>query len=82
MEKAVVALGVAGQTARGVVFAVIGGFLIDAAASYDPQKAQGLDGALRSLGSATGGKALLTAVAVGLACFGAYSLAEARYRKT
>jgi hypothetical protein len=80
-EKAVLALGVAGQTARGVVFAVIGGFLIDAAAAYDPQKARGLDGALRSLGAATGGKALLTAVAVGLACFGAYSLVEARYRR-
>jgi hypothetical protein len=82
VEKAVAALGLAGQTARGVVFGVIGGFLIDAAASYDPQKARGLDGALRTLGGAAGGKALLAAVALGLACFGAYSLAEARYRKT
>jgi hypothetical protein len=82
VEKAVAAVGVAGQTARGVVFAVIGGFLINAAASYDPHKARGLDGALRSLGAAPGGKALLVAVAVGLACFGAYSLAEARYRET
>jgi hypothetical protein len=81
-QKVVAALGVAGQTARGVVFGVIGGFLIDAAASYDPHKAKGLDGALRTLAAASGGKALLTAVALGLACFGLYSLAEARYRKT
>jgi len=81
-EHAVATLGVAGQTARGIVFAVIGGFLIDAAASFDPQKAQGLDGALRAVDRATGGRFLLVLVAMGLACFGAYSLAEARYRKT
>jgi len=82
MEKAVAAVGVGGQTARGVVFAVIGGFLIDAAVRYEPQKARGLDGALRSIAGAPGGKALLIAVAAGLACFGLYSLAEARYRRT
>lgn len=81
-EHAVAALGVAGQTARGVVFAVIGGFLIDAAVSFDPHKAQGLDGALRAVDHATAGRFLLVLVALGLACFGAYSLAEARYRKT
>lgn len=82
METAVAAVGVAGQTARGVVFAVIGGFLIDAAVSYDPHAARGLDGALRSVAGAPGGKAALVAVAAGLACFGLYSLAEARYRET
>jgi hypothetical protein len=82
VERAVAALGVAGQTARGVVFAVIGGFLIDAAASFDPHKARGLDGVLRALGDATAGRLLLVLVALGLACFGAYSLAEARYRET
>ena len=81
-EQVVAALGVAGQTARGVVFAIVGGFFIDAAVSYDPAKAQGLDGALRSLARAPLGTALLVVVAVGLAAFGAYSLAEARYRET
>lgn len=81
-QAVVATLGVAGQTARGVIFAVIGGFLIDAAVSYDPHKAQGLDGALRALGQATGGQLLLALVALGLGCFGAYSLAEARYRET
>lgn len=81
-EHVVAALGVAGQTARGIVFAVIGGFLIDAAASFDPHKARGLDGALRALAQPTAGRFLLVLVALGLACFGAYSLAEARYRKT
>jgi Domain of Unknown Function (DUF1206) len=81
-EKVVATLGVAGQTARGVIFAMIGGFLIDAAVSYDPHKARGLDGALRALGNATAGRLLLAVVALGLACFGAYSLAESRYRQT
>lgn len=81
-QAVVAALGVAGQTARGVVFAVIGGFLIDAAASFDPHRARGLDGALRALAEPVGGRVLLVGVAVGLACFGAYSLAEARYRET
>jgi hypothetical protein len=82
VERAVAGLGVAGQTARGVVFAVVGGFLIDAAVSYDPHKARGLDGVLRAVGDATAGELLLVLVALGLACFGAYSLAEARYRQT
>jgi len=81
-QAVVAGLGVAGQTARGVIFAVIGGFLIDAAVSYDPHKARGLDGALRALGQATAGRLLLAVVALGLACFGAYSLAESRYRRT
>jgi hypothetical protein len=81
-EDAVAALGVAGQTARGVVFAVIGGFLIDAAVRVEPHKARGLDGALRAVAHATAGRFLLVLVALGLACFGAYSLAEARYRQT
>jgi len=81
-QAVVAGLGVAGQTARGVIFAVIGGFLIDAAVSYDPHKARGLDGALRALGDATAGRLLLALVALGLACFGAYSLAESRYRRT
>ncbi|MDQ1683453.1 MAG: hypothetical protein QOC82_190 [Frankiaceae bacterium] len=81
-EAVVAVLGVGGQTARGVVFAVVGGFFVDAAIRYDPQKAQGLDGALRSLARAPLGAAMLAIVAVGLAAFGAYSLAESRWRET
>jgi hypothetical protein len=82
MRHAVQAVGIAGQTARGVIFAIVGWFLIDAAVSYDPHKARGLDGSLRTLAQAGWGKAALVAVALGLAAFGLYSLAEARYRRT
>jgi hypothetical protein len=81
-EAAVAALGVGGQTARGVVFGIVGGFFLDAALTYDPQKAQGLDGALRSVAKAPWGTPLLVVVAVGLVAFGLYSLAEARWRET
>lgn len=81
-QAVVATVGVAGQTARGVIFAVIGGFLIDAAVSYDPHKARGLDGALRALAQPTAGRLLLFLVALGLACFGLYSLAESKYRQT
>ena len=82
MRRAVETVGLAGNVARGVVFGIIGVFFIIAAASYDPQKARGLDGSLRTLAGAGWGKAMLLAVAAGLAAFGLYSFAEARYRRT
>ena len=75
------ALGVAGYLARMVVFALIGYFLIKAALDYDPDKAIALDGALAHLGQTSYGPLLLGAVAAGLVCFGAYSIADARFRK-
>jgi hypothetical protein len=81
-EAAVAAVGVAGQTARGIVFGIVAWFFVDAAVRYDPAKAQGLDGALRSLAQAPLGRAALVVVALGLAAFGLYSLAEARWRET
>jgi uncharacterized membrane protein len=81
VERAFTVLGVAGQVARAVVFALIGYGLIKAAVDYDPQKAIGLDGALRKLAHASYGPVLLGVVAAGLLCFAAYSLADARYRK-
>lgn len=82
VEQVTAVLGVVGQTARGVVFGIVGGFLVDSATTYDPQKAQGLDGALRSLSHGSWGPPLLIFVALGLASFGLYSVAAARYLET
>jgi hypothetical protein len=79
-RKAVEFLGMAGNLARGVVFAVAGIFLVIAAASFDPQKAEGLDGSLRKIATTPLGPWLLVAVALGLAIFGLYSCCEARWR--
>ena len=81
VRRAFTALGVFGHVARAVVFALIGYGLIRAAIDYDPHKAIGLDGALAKLGQASYGPVLLGVVAVGLLGFGAYSIADARYRR-
>ncbi len=75
------ALGVAGYLARMVIFTLIGYFLIKAAIDFDPDKAIALDGALAHLGQTSYGPLLLGVVAAGLVCFGAYSIADARFRK-
>jgi Domain of Unknown Function (DUF1206) len=79
--KAVKTLGVVGYVARGVVFCVAGGFLVDAAVSFSPQKAQGIDGSLLKLATTPLGPGLLVVVAFGLVIFGVYSCCEARWRE-
>jgi hypothetical protein len=81
VRKAFTALGVFGFLARMVVFGLIGYFLFKAAIDFDPGKAVSLDGALAKLGQASYGPILLGIVAAGLIGFGAYSFADARYRK-
>ena len=79
-RKVVEGLGVAGYVTRGVTFCVAGAFLIDAAVSFDPQRAQGLDGSLRKTAATPLGPWLLLAIALGLVIFGLYSWCEARWR--
>jgi hypothetical protein len=81
VRRGFTAMGVFGHLARAVVFGLIGYGLVRAAVDYDPDKAIGLDGALAKLGHAAYGPLLLAVVAFGLLGFGAYSLADARYRK-
>jgi hypothetical protein len=79
-RKVVEAFGIAGYLTRGAVFCTAGAFLVDAAVSSDPQKAQGLDGSLRETAATPLGRWLLLAVALGLVIFGVYSWCEARWR--
>ncbi len=73
--------GRAGIAARGVVFAVMGFFLLLAALHSNPEEARGLDGALRALQEQAYGPWLLGGVALGLVGYGIYQLVEARYRR-
>jgi hypothetical protein len=77
----VAVVAVFGLVARGIVFGLVGVFLVDAAWTYDPNKSEGLDGALRRLARVPYGRPLLLLVAAGLAAFGAWSFVEARYRR-
>jgi len=80
-EKAFTTLGIAGHLARGVVFVLIGYFLAKAAIDFNPDKAVSVDGALAAVAKASYGKVLLGIVAAGTIAFGAYSIADARYRR-
>jgi len=76
---AVEKLGQVGYVAKGVALGVIGGLFVWAAATYDADKAGGLDVALRTLLDTGVGPWLLALVAAGIVCFGAYCFAWARY---
>jgi hypothetical protein len=77
----IVRVGQAGLIARGVVFALIGVFLIQAARQGDPSEAIGLGGALQKLAEQPEGPSLLGVVAAGLCMYGLFSIVEARYRR-
>jgi len=80
-ERWVIAVAVVGYCARGVVFGLIGVFVVHAGWVAKPRDAIGLDGALRKLAAAPYGPALLGVVAAGLLAFGLYCLVQARYRE-
>jgi hypothetical protein len=74
-------LGTIGTSARGVVFALAGVLVIQAAITHDAAKSGGIDKALLTLRHQPFGVVLLTVAALGLVIFGVYGLCEARWRK-
>lgn len=80
-ERIVVGLGVVGSTARGVVFALAGILVVAAAVTEDPNKAGGVDAALRSVADAPFGPYLLVVVAAGLAAYAAFAVGDAVWHK-
>jgi hypothetical protein len=73
--------GVFGFVARGVVFGLVGFFLLKAAVDFKPQAAITVDGALSKVANASYGPLLLGIVAAGLVAFGVFSITQARYGK-
>jgi hypothetical protein len=74
-------LGRLGLIARGVVFPLIGGFLVDAGLDTDPSQAKGTGGALREIATAPMGPVLLSIVAIGLIAYAVLMALNARYRR-
>ncbi|WNG50980.1 DUF1206 domain-containing protein [Archangium minus] len=70
-----------GILARGLIFVLMGVFLVQAALTANPQRARGLDGALESLASQPYGAVLLALTAAGLVAYAVYMAVEARYRR-
>ena len=80
-RQPIIRLGMAGYMAKGVAYAIAGGLVVTAAVKYDPDKARGLDAALKSLAGSSWGVWVLALIAVGIAAFGVYCIAQAKYRK-
>ena len=71
--------GYLGYVARGIVFIIVGYFLIQAALQSDASAIRGTEGALNFL-STSWGPYLMAAVAVGLALYGVFMCVLAKYR--
>jgi uncharacterized integral membrane protein len=80
-RRVVELLGVTGTIARGVVVALVGIGVVDAAVSYNSAASGGIDKALLGLRNQPAGPVLLMLVALGLVIFGIYGLCEARWRR-
>jgi hypothetical protein len=74
-------LGRTGLTARALVFAIIGYFLVRTAIDFKPSRGIGIDGTLAEVHKLPLGPWLLGIVAAGLFVFAAFSLFEARYQR-
>ena len=79
--SAVVNMGRMGYASRGIVYLLIGGFLILAGWHNNPQEAEGLGGALSSLQQQPYGWVILGITALGLMAYGGFGIAEAVYRR-
>jgi hypothetical protein len=74
-------LGCVGFVARGVVFCMVGWFLVESALDDDPNHTGGLDQALRRLSDSDHGPGLLRLMAIGLLVFGVYRIIDAWVRE-
>lgn len=74
-------LGIAGNGALGIVLALIGIFLIQAAAADNARASKGLDQTLRTVAHAPFGPELLLIITAGLVAYGLYAFVEMRYRR-
>ena len=81
MRTWIIRFGRVGYAARGIIFCVIGAFLIVAARHHNPSDAKGVGGALQHLAGLSYGWVILGATALGLIAYGVFQLVEARYRR-
>jgi hypothetical protein len=80
-RRVVKVLGMTGTIARGLVFALVGVLVVDAAVTHKASESGGVDKALLTLRDQPFGEFLMLVAALGLVVFGVYGLCEARWRK-
>jgi hypothetical protein len=78
-RKRAIALGRFGMFARGVVFLVIGWFIVQAGVHHDPSQVQGFGGAFQFLLNQPFGRVVLGIIALGFVALGLHSFACARW---
>lgn len=78
----VVGIGTAGLVGRGLVVALLGGFLVRAAVKFDPREAKGLDAALQTLSEQAFGTLMLAVAVASLLSYALWSFVEAAFRRT
>ncbi|MFG3339455.1 DUF1206 domain-containing protein [Glycomyces sp. NPDC048151] len=81
MHRTVRRLGIAGYASKGLAYAIAGLLILSAAVTYDPEKAGGLDTALKTMTGTAWGPWLLVLTALGIACYGVYCFFQSRYRE-
>jgi Domain of Unknown Function (DUF1206) len=81
VRKSTLRLGMGGYLAKGTAYAIAGILAVLAAITYDPEKARGLDAALKTLAGHAWGVWLLALIGLGIAAFGVFCFAQAKYRK-
>jgi hypothetical protein len=79
--RLITTLGICGHVAEGSVLFAAGVSVVVATYLSDPAKATGLDGAVKAVGEAQFGAAILMVAAAGFAAYGLYSFALARYSR-
>ncbi len=81
LRTATTPLGLFAYITKGLIFVLLGGFFVLSAIRYDPDKAEGLDGALRDVATAPAGRWILAFVALGMLSYALMCALESRYRK-
>ena len=72
-------LGVIGHVAKGIALLLVGGLFVIAGLDRDAGESTGLDGSLKALQIHPMGVYVLTAIAVGLICYGIFAVIRAMF---
>ena len=79
LGRAYVLLGKVGYVSKGLALLAVGGLILWAAWSHDPDKSGGLDQALRKVLDQPFGSLMLAVIAFGIGCYGLFCFARARH---